>query len=124
MFAKRVFAKGRSLPAGKMNKLEADYHALLTQRMLAGEIAWMKYEGITLKLGQDCRYTPDFAIMLADGTMELHETKGFMQEDALVKLKTCAEMYPFRLCLVKRQARRDGGEWIYRWMIGDAGGVP
>jgi hypothetical protein len=120
MFQKRPFAKGqpRRVP-GSMNRLEADYHAHLTERQRLGELVWLKYEGMTFKLGQDCRYTPDFAVMLPCGTIELHETKGFMQDDALVKIKTCAEEFPFRLVLVTRQAKKDGGAWMFR-VFGDA----
>ncbi|MGD0968655.1 MAG: hypothetical protein ABR949_10240 [Candidatus Aquilonibacter sp.] len=59
-----------------------------------------------MKLAPDTRYTPDFAVMLADGSLEMHETKGFMREDALVKIKLAAELFPFRFFLVKRD--RDG----------------
>lgn len=110
-----VFAKGRARHTpGAMNRLEADYAAHLTARLHAGEVEWFRFEGVTFKLGQDCRYTPDFAVMLRSGDVELHEVKGYMQDDALVKIKTCAELYPFPLVLVTRQAKRDGGAWQFR----------
>lgn len=112
------FAKGQRKQPGTMNRLEAAYADLLTERLHAGEIVWFRYEGITLKLGQDCRFTPDFAVMLADDTIELHETKGFMQDDALVKLKTAAELFPFRLVLVTKAAKKDGGQWQTRYIGG------
>lgn len=108
------FAKGKRKTPGTMNNLEKAYSEILTGKLHAGQIQWFKYEAITLKLGQDCRYTPDFVVMLSDDTIELHETKGFMQDDALVKLKTAAEMFPFRVVLVTRQAKKDGGAWEYR----------
>jgi hypothetical protein len=84
-----------------MNKTEAAYAMVLRARQAAGEIAWWKFEGITLKLADDTRYTPDFAVMLADGSMEMHETKGFMRDDAFVKLKVAAAQFPFKFRLLK-----------------------
>jgi hypothetical protein len=40
--------------------------------------------------------------MLANGELELHETKGFMRDDAAVKLKVAAGMYPMRFYLVEK----------------------
>lgn len=91
-----------------MNKTEAAYAFDLEIRKRAGEIAWFHFEGITFKLAPDTRYTPDFAVMLANGEMEMHETKGFMREDAAVKLKVAAAMYPFRFFLIVREK---GGGW-------------
>lgn len=96
------FAKGRRPYArvkGTMTKLERSHAEGLELRKRAGEVLWWAYEGITLKLAPDTRYTPDFAVMLADGTLEIHETKGFMEEAAWVRLKLAAELFPFRFIL-------------------------
>lgn len=95
----------------KMNRLEARYNDQLRVRRSLGEILWFKYEGITLKLADDTRYTPDFALMLANGEMEMHETKGFFRDDAKVKIKVAAEQFPFRFFLCKWT--KDGG-WDIR----------
>lgn len=89
------------IPKHQMNKTEARYAALLEIRKRVGEIAWYAFEGITLKLGEDCRYTPDFAVMLTCGEMEMHETKGFFRDDAKVKIKVAAKMFPFRFYLAR-----------------------
>jgi hypothetical protein len=102
MAGKRTYALGR-LKAGAMNQTEARYGALLKLRLMAGEVAWYRFEGIKLRLADSTFYTPDFAVMLADGTMELHEVKGFWEDDARVKIKVAAEMYPFRFVAVKSQ---------------------
>ena len=81
--------------AGTMNRLEARYAELLDARQAAGEVAEWHFEALTLKLARDTRYTPDFMVVLPDGTVELHEVKGFMREDAHVKLKVCALAFPF-----------------------------
>ena len=104
------FARGRQ-PVGSMNKTEAAYADHLRVLQFAGEIAWHKFEGVKLRLADNTFYTPDFAVMTADGTIELHEIKGFMQDDAAVKIKVAAAMYPFRFVIVKAKPKRDGGGW-------------
>lgn len=57
------------------------------------------------------RYTPDFAVMLADGVIEMHEVKGYWTEDARAKIKVAANKFPFRFVAVYKQAKKDGGGW-------------
>lgn len=77
---------------GEMNKLEAEYASYLESLRLAGDILEYKYEPESLKLGKDCRYTPDFRVIkktivqleMEDGSdhyesagvVEFHEVKG------------------------------------------------
>lgn len=84
-----------------MNKLEAKYADLLHMRLLAGEIAAYWFESMRLKIGHDSWYTTDFKVQLVDGVIELHECKGFLRDDAAVKLKAVAAMYPYPVKLVK-----------------------
>ena len=76
-------ARGRRRVEG-MNGLEQEYAGLLELRRHAGEISWWAFEAMTFRLADDTRYTPDFAVMLADGQMEIHETKGHWEDDAKV----------------------------------------
>jgi rhamnogalacturonyl hydrolase YesR len=108
----KAFALGR-LKAGQMNQTEKAYAALLDARRYAGEVAWFKFEGIKLRLADNTFYTPDFAVMLADGSMQLHEVKGFMHDDANVKIKVAADMYPFEFILVRKKSKREGGGFIF-----------
>lgn len=87
----------------KMNKLESDYSQLLDHRKRTGEILDWRFEAITLKLGFDTRYTPDFMVINCKCEIEFHETKGFMRDDANVKIKIAAGMFPFRFILVKKE---------------------
>ncbi|ASK18874.1 DUF1064 domain-containing protein [Halomonas sp. N3-2A] len=103
-------ALGR-MKAGKMNKTEAAYASLLESLKHAGEIVWYSFEGMTFKLADNTRYTPDFAVMRADGLIELHEVKGFWRDDARVKIKVAAELFPFRFIAVKKQSKKAGGGW-------------
>jgi hypothetical protein len=108
----KAFALGR-LPVGQMNKTEAAYAALLETLKVAGRIQWYRFEGLKLRLADKTFYTPDFAVMRDDGTMECHECKGFWQDDARVKIKVAAEMYPFRFMAAKQRAKKHGGGWEY-----------
>ncbi|MDE1988815.1 MAG: DUF1064 domain-containing protein, partial [Patescibacteria group bacterium] len=66
---KSILALGR-LKTGVLNKTENEYKDFLRLRMSAGEIAWFKFEGLKLRLANNTFYTPDFSVMLADGTIE------------------------------------------------------
>lgn len=104
-------ALGR-LKVGAMNKTEVAYAAHLEARRAAGEVAWFLFEGIKYRLADNTFYTPDFAVMLADGTMECHEVKGHWQDDARAKIKIAADLYPFRFIALKARAKKDGGGWV------------
>jgi hypothetical protein len=104
------FALGR-LKTGEMNKTEAKYDSYLWDLRRTGDVLWHKFEGVKLRLADNTFYTPDFAVMLADGTMEMHETKGFWEDDARVKIKVAASLYPFRFKGLKPLAAKRGGGW-------------
>lgn len=52
-------------------------------------------QSITLKIGDDCRYTPDFISITPFSAQIAWEVKGFFRDDAKVKLKVAARMYPW-----------------------------
>ncbi len=108
--SKAMYALGR-LKVGSMNKTEAAYDAHLAQLQHAGQILWRKFEGLKLRLADSTFYTPDFAVMAADGVMECHEVKGFWQDDARAKIKVAADLYPFRFIAVKAKTKKEGGGW-------------
>lgn len=93
---------------GEMNKTEEAYAAHLALQMAAGQIAWFRFESVKLKLAEKTHLTIDFFVMTAAGDLEAHEVKGFWEEDARVKVKVAAEMYPFRFMAVQRAP---GGGW-------------
>jgi hypothetical protein len=103
-------ALGR-LPAGTMNKTEARYAEHLEQLMRAGEILWWKFEGVKLRLADNTFLTPDFFVMTADRSLWCHEVKGHWEEDARVKIKVAAALFPFRFIAVKPRAQKTGGGW-------------
>lgn len=106
-------ALGRLKP-GQMNKTEAAYDLHLDAMKHHGEIAWYKFEGITLKLAPDCRLTVDFAVMRADGLFEMHDVKGsphVYTDDAKVKMKVAAASFPFVFKVAFPVPKKDGGGW-------------
>ncbi|WP_306393388.1 DUF1064 domain-containing protein [Telluria beijingensis] len=106
-------ALGR-LKTGTMNKTEAAYAATLEARRHVGEVAWFKFEGIKLRLADNTFYTPDFAVMLADGALEMHEVKGFWQDDARAKIKIAADLYPLRFIAIQLKTKKQGGGWEFK----------
>ena len=107
---RKMQALGR-LKAGQMNKTEAAYAQHLEARKAVGEILWYRFEGVKLRLADNTFYSPDFVVMLADGSLECHEVKGFWQDDARVKIKVAADQYPMRFIAVKVRAKKNGGGW-------------
>ena len=103
-------ALGR-MKTGERNKTEQAYENHLEMLQRTGEVSWFKFEGVKLRLADNTFYTPDYAVMLSNGQMEMHEVKGFWQDDARAKIKIAAELYPFRFLAAKPKAKKAGGGW-------------
>jgi len=77
----RPAGAGESRAAGRMprgrrqpNKTEAAYRAeVLGQR---ADVAAMHYEGLTFRMANGHRYTPDWVVVTQAGRIECHEIKG------------------------------------------------
>jgi len=96
------------------NKTERAYGDLLARREADGLILrwWWQpasFRLATMENGYGDFYRPDFMVQLPDGSIEIHETKGFMRADSQSKLKLFACIYPFALFVAKKAAKRDGG---------------
>lgn len=88
----------------KLNGLERQWLGVLR----SVEHDWLGIQPIGLKLADNCRYHPDF-VTLHDGQLTAYEVKGFMRDDAAIKLKVAARNYPFiRFVLVTRVKK----QWI------------
>ncbi len=111
------------LPKPAMNPTETAYSQYLDLQQKAGEIAYHKFEAITIKLGPDCRLTPDFLVMYPDGHLESHDTKGttkiklgkkaggtkfYAKEDALVKARVVAGNFVIPIYFLHKEKN---GEW-------------
>jgi hypothetical protein len=110
---KKFYALGR-LKTGEMNKTESAYSAHLEMLRIAGELAWHKFEGLKLRLADNTFLTVDFFVMTSTGELQAHDVKGFMTDDANVKMKVAADMYPFRFFVVRAKAKKNGGGWDIR----------
>jgi len=106
----KIFALGR-LKTGEMNKTEKAYSIHLAGLMHIGEIVFWKFEGIKFRLANNTFLTPDFIIMKPSGEIQILEVKGYMMDDANIKLKVAAEMYPFRFFVIRKCRKKDGGGW-------------
>ncbi|MGU3387188.1 DUF1064 domain-containing protein [Methylobacterium sp. D53M] len=105
-----VIARGQLAPR-KMNGTESAYDAHLWSLRAAGAVLWHEFEALKFRLADDTYYTPDFAVLRADLTFELHETKGFWRDDAKVKIKVAASLFPFRFIAFRKVSKADGGGW-------------
>lgn len=98
---------------GGMNKWEWEYRDRLELSMLDPRgVQWYAFEGIKLRLAKRTWYTPDFAVIAGDGGLGFHEVKGFWRDDARVKIKVAAEMYPhfrFYVCQKLKAPGNTGG---------------
>lgn len=97
-----------STDEAKLNKTERAYLAYLRTDRPHDMI---HIQSLTLKLADDCRYTPDFVTVDYAGETIGWEVKGFMRDDALVKIKVAARMFLWiRFVLV----RRIKGQWEFQ----------
>lgn len=97
---------------GKMNRTEAAYAEYLEMRRHAGEIRKFDFEAIKLRLARSTFFEPDFVVWMLSGAIEIHEIKGGpIEEDARVKLKVAARLFPYFRFIV---ARRNGRGWTYK----------
>lgn len=102
---------------GGMNSLEERYAGYLEQQSLAGEIKAYRFEALKLILvhgvpgkRKEMSYRPDFLILTRTNNVEFHEVKGYLREDAQIKLKVAAELFPwFKFILVTRNK----GAWVF-----------
>lgn len=102
-----IKALGR-LKAGQMNKSEAAYADHLEHLKQRGDVLWYAFEAWKFRLADKTFYTPDFMVMRRDGQMQGHEVKGYMLEDANVKIKVAAEQHPVEFFIVRKGK---GGIW-------------
>lgn len=112
---KGLFALGR-LKVGERNKTEQAYEQMLESMRIAGDVLWYKFEGIKLRLADNTFLTVDFAVMNKDSVIELIDVKGsraIFSDDARVKMRVAASMYPFIIKAAYPIAKKNGGGWEY-----------
>lgn len=84
------------------NNTERDYGIHLNLLKKHGDILRWDFSPVKLRLADNTFYTPDFRVILPDMTEEYHEVKGFLRDDAMVKIKVAAEQHPYRFVMVRR----------------------
>ena len=100
--------------ASKMNRWEQEYALELEARRQAREILWWGFEAIKLKLTGRTFYTPDFVVvhMFNCGVPSFVEIKGFLRDDANVKFKVAAELFPWaEFSMYRKRKVSEGGGW-------------
>ena len=101
--------RGTQDGGSRMNKWEARYADRLQAMQAAGDVAGFDFEALKFNLGHRCWYCPDFVVTLPGGRIECHEVKGFMRDDAAVKIKAAARRFP---AITFRLARIAKGAWV------------
>lgn len=106
----RARGRRKQKQQGVMNDLERSYAEHLKLRQAAGEVLDFRYEEFKLTLAKGCTIKVDFAVLMADGHVEFHECKGYMEEDARVKLLWVSQKcWWFPFFLVKANPKKNGG---------------
>lgn len=93
------------------NKLEEAYAQHLTADQQSGKILNWWPKPAKFMLANNCGYTPDFMVQELDGSICFHETKGFLREDAHLKMKFFVQVYPFPLWLITKEKCPGGFSW-------------
>ena len=108
-------SRGRTQVKRSLNKLETEFEKYLEVKKLAldcHDVVYHSFEPVKLRLGPNWKtsYCPDFMVMDSHGFVTFYEVKGFWEDDARVKIKVAAEMYPlFRFVAVQKK----NGAWIF-----------
>lgn len=108
--------------AGVPNQTELAYaRDILDPKIYSREILQYWFEKYTFTLAFDLRYTPDYAVLLANGELEFHEVKGSYlhkggivettYDDARVKIIMAAEQFPHRFFMCVKQPKDSITKW-------------
>lgn len=111
----KLLSRGLRRQRGEMNAAEKAYASALNAD--ENVHSWW-FEPFSLQLshpaeGQPARYTPDFLVLMTDGTTfvdDVKAAKGFDDKAAIVRIKAAAEQYPLWIFrTVYRRRVKDGG---------------
>ncbi|MCE5324919.1 MAG: hypothetical protein LLG01_00745 [Planctomycetaceae bacterium] len=77
------------------SKLEARYANYLERMREIGQILGWWYEPFTLRFaeGLPAEWTPDFLVLMPGGELELHETKGYIEQKDVHKFRRVRQNY-------------------------------
>ncbi|MCX7178135.1 MAG: hypothetical protein NTX56_04940 [Proteobacteria bacterium] len=125
----KVKARGTIRGTREINRVEIAYRDHLDQLKMIGHVMWRsEHEALKLRLADNTHYIADFLVMLPNGVLEVHDTKGttkrpvtkdgveigktetyFCPPKNKQKLKMVAELFPI---VVKIVWRNKAGQWI------------
>lgn len=114
-----ILSRGRTKQRGKMNKTETEYSVLLSENP---DVHSWWFEPFTVRIshpdkGQPATLTPDFLILMMDGTTYVDDVKGTGLDDnaAVVRMKAAAEQYPlWTWRFAKKRTKKNGGGFAIR----------
>ena len=125
----QVKARGTIRSTREINRVEIAYRDHLDQLKMIGHVMWRsEHEALKFRLADNTHYIADFMVMLPNGVLEVHDTKGttkrpvtrdgveigktetyFCPPKNKQKLKMVAELFPI---VVKIVWRNKAGQWI------------
>lgn len=104
-----ILSRKRRIKEKGMNKTEEEFSRILDRALEDGEILRWQFEEVSLKIAPSTRYIPDFVAIMPNGTWQVFEIKGHLEDDAAVKFKAAAEKYPeISFHMLKKQM----GKWV------------
>lgn len=95
--------------AKQPNRTEQRFIDTCEARRRKGEIKEVRFEGLTLKLADGCRYTPDVMTIDNENRVVFHEVKGkHIWDDSKVKFKVARDQNRWALF---EMVQWSDGEW-------------
>lgn len=88
-----IRARAQQIPG--RTKLEREYSLYLEALKRAGEIIDWRHEPMSLRLGANTFYIPDFLVIQNNMEAEFHETKGRWRQHDRVKIKVAVAEHPY-----------------------------
>ena len=139
---KQVFSRSKTTNSlglkrdGSLNTLESRFRDQLEEWKMAGLVRWYIAKPCAFRISQGCHWYPDFMVWWGyakgpfstdyrpthweidqsfagvEQNIQLIDVKGFWRDDALVKVKTIAELYP---CFLVSSVMWDKKGKTWRW---------
>lgn len=93
-----------------MNKTEMLFcEHLARTKLIDKDMVAFRFEPLKFKLAPKTFYTPDF-LVIRKSCFEIYEVKGFWRDDARVKIKVAAKLFPwFKWYAVQLKKK----QWVY-----------
>lgn len=81
-------------PKDRMNVTEREFSLILEAQKRRGDILEWRFEGMTVRLADNCKFTPDFFVIVSRDPLKIRfvETKGrHIWDDSKVKFRVAKE---------------------------------